>query len=142
MAVNDPQVIAWVLEAPRTLAVVGLSDNPERPSYEVSEEMQSRGHTIIPVTPKGEEILGQKVYRSLLEIPFPVDVVQLFRAPQYALDAVREIAKMAVKPKVLWMQEGVVNEEAVAAAQEMGIAAIQDRCLYKMALAAEGKSHP
>lgn len=142
MAVNDAQVIAWVLEAPRTLAVVGLSDNPERPSYHVSAEMQSRGHKVVPVSPKGEQIHGEQVYRSLLEIPFPVDVVQLFRAPQYAMDAIREIEQMTVKPRVLWMQEGVINAEAVAAAEAIGIAAIQDRCMYKMALAAEGKEHP
>lgn len=136
MAVNDPKTIAWVLERPRVLAVVGLSDNPARPSYHVSQEMQRRGYRIVPVNPKGGEILGEKVYASLKEIPFPVDVVQVFRAPQYALDVVREICEMATKPKVLWMQEGVVNDEAVAEAEAMGLLAVQDRCLYKEAVKA------
>lgn len=134
MAVNDSRVIQWVLESPRTVAVVGLSDKPDRPSYHVSEEMKHRGHKIVPVTPKGETILGEKVFRSLEEIPFPVDVVNVFRAPQYAMDVIREIGKMKMKPKVLWMQEGVVNDEAVDAAEAMGIDPVQDRCLYKEAV--------
>ncbi len=136
MAVNDPNTVAWVLNGPKVLAVVGLSDNPARPSYHVSQEMQRRGYRIVPVNPKGGEILGEKVYASLKEIPFPVDVVQVFRAPQYALDVVREIGEMATKPKVLWMQEGVVNDEAVAEAEAMGLLAVQDRCLYKEAVKA------
>lgn len=138
MAVNDPKTIGWVLQNPRVLAVVGLSDNPARPSYHVSREMQRRGHRIVPVTPKGGEILGEKVYGALPEIPFPVDVVQVFRAPQYAVDVVREIAQMATRPKVLWMQEGVVNDQAVAEAEAMGLAVVQDRCMHKEALKAEG----
>ncbi len=136
MAANDPNTIAWVLNGPKVLAVVGLSDNPARPSYHVSQEMQRRGYRIVPVNPKGGEILGEKVYASLTEIPFPVDVVQVFRAPQYALDVVREIAEMTVKPKVLWMQEGVVNDQAVAEAERMGLLTVQDRCLYKEAVKA------
>lgn len=137
MAVNDPKVIQWVLDSPKTLAVVGLSDNPDRPSYHVSEEMQKRGYKVVPVTPKGETILGEKVYGSLTEIPFPVDVVQVFRAPQYAMDVVRDVEQMATRPGVLWMQEGVVNNEAVAAAEAMGIDPVQDRCLYKEAVRIE-----
>ncbi|MBP2017908.1 putative CoA-binding protein [Symbiobacterium terraclitae] len=136
MAVNDPKTIAWVLERPRVLAVVGLSDNPERPSHRVSKAMQQRGYRIVPVTPKGGEILGEKVYASLTEIPFPVDVVQVFRAPQYAVDVVREVAQMKAPPRVLWMQEGVVNDQAVAEAEALGLAVVQDRCLYKEAVRA------
>lgn len=134
MTVNDPKVVQWVVETPRTLAVVGLSDKPDRPSYHVSKEMQQRGHKIVPVTPKKGPILGETVYRSLAEIPFPVDVVQVFRAPEHAMDVVRDMEQMATRPKVLWMQEGVVNGEAVAAAAAMGIDPVQDRCLYKEAV--------
>jgi len=137
MAVNDPKTIEWVLQSPRVLAVVGLSDNPARPSHSVSAAMQRRGYRIVPVTPKGGEILGEKVYASLPEIPFPVDVVQVFRAPQYAVDVVREIAAMQTRPKVLWMQEGVVNDQAVAEAEALGLVVVQDRCLYKEAVKAE-----
>lgn len=131
MAVNDVKQIQWVVEAPRTLAVVGLSDNPARPSYHVAEEMQKRGYKIVPVSPKGETILGEKVYRSLKEIPFPVDVVDVFRAPQYVPDVVKDIEQMAQKPKLVWLQEGVVNDEAVAQLQSMGIPAVQDVCVFK-----------
>ena len=134
---NDAKVIEWVLSGPKKLAVVGLSNKPDRPSYEVSAAMQERGHKIVPVTPKGDEILGEKVYRTLGEIPFPVDVVQVFRAPEYAMDVVRDIAKMGTKPRVLWMQEGVVNDEAVAEAERMGLEPIQDLCLYKEAVKVE-----
>ncbi len=145
-------VIQWVLESPeltdggerrpKRLAVVGLSDNPERPSYHVSEEMQKRGYQIVPVNPKGGEILGEKVYASLREIPFPVEVVQVFRAPQYVMGVVEDIRQMQHKPRVLWLQEGVINDEAVAAAEADGLWTIQDRCLYKEALKVVGKEHP
>lgn len=135
MAVNDPRVIGWVMEAPRTIAVVGLSDKPDRPSYHVSEEMQQRGHRIVPVTPKrAEQILGENVYRSLAEIPFPVDVVDVFRRSEHVMDVLRDMEQMQTRPRVLWLQEGIVNDEAVAAAEAMGIAAVQDRCLYKEAV--------
>ena len=133
MTINDPQTIEWVVSQPRVLAVVGLSDNPERPSYRVSVEMQRRGYRIVPVNPKGGEVLGEQVYSSLTEIPFPVDVVQVFRAPQYAVDVVREVGRMTTKPKVVWMQEGVVNEQAASEAEAMGLAVVQDLCLYKEA---------
>ncbi len=136
MPVNDPTIIAGVFESPKTIAVVGLSDNPERPSFHVSEEMQQRGYKIVPVTPKGETILGEKVYRSLAEIPFPVDVVDVFRASQHVMDVVRDMEQMATRPKLIWLQEGVVNDEAVAAAEAMGVAAVQDRCIYKEAVKA------
>ncbi|MFZ5823164.1 MAG: CoA-binding protein [Bacillota bacterium] len=131
MAVNDPKVIKWAVEAPRTIAVVGLSDKPDRPSYHVSEEMQQRGHKIVPVTPKrADTILGEKVYRSLAEIPFPVDVVDVFRRSETIMEVVQEIEQMQTKPKVLWLQQGIVNDEAMAAAEAMGIDGVQDHCIY------------
>jgi len=133
---NDPKLIAWVFESPKTVAVVGLSDNPERPSYHVSEEMQARGYKIVPVSPKGETILGEKVYRSLAEIPFPVDVVDVFRAPQHVPEVVRDMEQMQTRPKLLWLQEGVVNDDAVATAQGFGVPAVQNLCIYKEAVKA------
>lgn len=131
MPVNDPKQIQWAVEAPRTVAVVGLSDNPARPSYHVAEEMQKRGYKIVPVTPKGETILGEKVYRSLKEIPFPVDIVDVFRAPQHVPEVVKDIEQMAQKPKLVWLQEGVVHDEAVKELEQMGIPAVQNLCIYK-----------
>lgn len=131
MSVNDPNAIRWVVESPKTLAVVGLSDNPARPSYSVSQEMKERGYRIVPVTPKkADTILGEKVYGSLAEIPFPVDVVNVFRASEHVMDVVRDMERMTTKPKVLWLQQGIVNQEAMAAAQAMGIDPVQDRCIY------------
>lgn len=136
MMVNDPQVIRWVVESPKTVAVVGLSDNPSRPSHHVSAEMQARGFRIVPVSPKGETILGEPVYRSLAEIPFPVDVVNVFRRSEHIMEVVRDMAQMATRPKVLWLQQGIVNDEAMAAAAAMGVAPVQDRCIYVEAVRA------
>jgi predicted CoA-binding protein len=136
MGVNDPQVIRWVVDSPKVVAVVGLSDDPSRPSYRVSREMQARGYRIVPVTPKAGPILGEQVYRSLAEIPFPVDVVNVFRRSEHVMDVVRDMAQMKAKPKVLWLQEGIVNDEAMAAADAMGVDPVQDRCIYVEAVRA------
>jgi predicted CoA-binding protein len=139
---NDEQAVHWLLESPtlsttadqqrpKVLAVVGLSDNPDRPSYRVSRFMQSRGYRIVPVGPKGEQILGEQVYRSLQEIPFPVDVVQVFRAPQYVPEVLADARQMQHKPRMLWLQEGVVHEEAAREAVAYGLETVMDRCTWK-----------
>jgi O-acetylhomoserine (thiol)-lyase len=140
-ALNDEAAIRWLLESPTTmqngaerakvLAVVGLSENPERPSYRVAQFMQSQGYRIIPVGPKGDEILGEKVYRSLTEIPFPVDVVQVFRAPQYVPEVLAGVRQMQHKPRFLWLQEGVVHQEAAREAVAYGLDTVMDRCTWK-----------
>lgn len=136
MTVNDPEVIRWVIESPKTVAVVGLSDNPARPSHHVSAEMQARGFRVIPVTPKKGPILGEQVYRSLAEIPFPVDVVNVFRRSEHVMDVIRDLEQLAVKPRVLWLQQGIVNDQAVEAAAAMGIDSVQNRCIYVEAVRA------
>jgi O-acetylhomoserine (thiol)-lyase len=146
--VNDEGVIRWVLNSAyvtengerraKILAVVGLSDNQARPSYRVSRKMQRLGYKIVPVSPKGDYILGEKVYRSLQEIPFPVDVVQVFRAPQYALDVLADVREMQHRPRIFWMQEGVINDEAAAASVAYRLQTVHNRCTYKEAQRLKG----
>lgn len=116
-----------ILKNSQTVAVVGLSDNPERVSYMVSEAMQAKGYTIIPVNPNADTILGQKSYASLGDIPVPVDIVNVFRrsehTPPVAKDAV------AIGAKTLWLQLGIANDEAAAIASEGGLQVIMDRCI-------------
>ncbi|GMK41621.1 CoA-binding protein [Paenibacillus sp. CCS19] len=116
-----------LLERSNTIAVVGLSDKPDRTSYMVAEAMQAKGYRIIPVNPNAETILGEQCYASLADIPEPVDIVNVFRrsehTPPVAEDAV------AIGAKALWLQLGIANEEAAAIAQEGGLFFVMDRCI-------------
>jgi uncharacterized protein len=116
-----------LLQSCHTIAVVGLSDRPDRPSYGVAQYMQTRGYRIVPVNPKGGEILGEKCYASLLEIPHAVDIVNVFRRTEDVLP----IAQLAVQigAKCLWQQIGVQNHQADALAQSHGLLSVMDRCL-------------
>jgi hypothetical protein len=115
----------------RTIAVVGLSSKPDRPSLEVAEYLQRRGYRIIPVNPMETEVLGERAYATLLDIPsdVPVDVVDVFRraaeTPPVARDAV------AIGVKVLWLQDGIVNEEAYAIASDAGLDVIMGVCIMR-----------
>jgi hypothetical protein len=113
----------------KTIAVVGLSDNEVRPSYEVASYLKSQGYKIIPVNPMIGEWQGEKSYSSLLEIKEPIDVVDVFRQPQY----VDEIVDQAIKigAKVIWLQEGVVNEAAAQKGRNAGLTVVMDRCMMK-----------
>jgi len=124
---SDP--ITDLLKRVRTIAVVGLSDNPLRPSHGVSAYMQTHGYRIIPVNPEIDEALGEKSYASLLEIAEKIDVVNIFRRSEY----VGELVDQAIQLKVpaIWMQEGVVNEAAAQNARKAGIVVIMDRCILK-----------
>ena len=121
--------ILMILENYKTLAVVGLSAKPSRPSHGVSAYMKARGYRIIPVNPNETEVLGERAYPSLEAVPEPVEVVVIFRRPEY----VRDIVESAIRKgaKVVWMQEGVFDEEAALRAQEAGLTVIQDRCILK-----------
>ncbi|HWI54033.1 MAG TPA: CoA-binding protein [Symbiobacteriaceae bacterium] len=142
--INEEQAIGALLqsaEGPKVIAVVGLSDNPERPSYRVAAFMQKQGYRIVPVTPKGETILGEQVYRSLAEIPFAVDVVDVFRAPEHVPQVLADLKQMRSKPGYLWLQEGVVNAEAAAEAEAYGLQVVMDRCLWKEHDRLHGRTH-
>jgi predicted CoA-binding protein len=124
---SDP--ISDLLERSKTIAVVGLSCNPLRPSHGVSAYMQSHGYHIIPVNPNIDECLGQKAYRSLLDVPEKIDIVDIFRRSEF----VEEVVDQAVQLKVpaVWMQEEVIHEEAAAKARQAGIFVVMDRCILK-----------
>ncbi len=121
--------IAKLLRETRVIAVVGLSNRPWRASYGVSEYMQSAGYRVIPVNPREQEVLGEKAYASLEDVPEPVDMVNIFRRS----DFVPEIVESAIRigAKSIWMQEGVVHEAAAKRALEAGLAVVMDRCLLK-----------
>ena len=125
----ESERIAELLRNSKTIAVVGLTDSPIRPSFGVSSYMQSQGYRIIPVNPNVTESLGEKAYASLLDVPEKIDIVNIFRRPE----AVPEVVDQAIQLKVpaIWMQEGVVNEAAAEKARAAGIFVVMDRCILK-----------
>ena len=123
----DP--IRVILENHKTLAVVGLSSKMSRPSFGVAAYMQAHGYRIIPVNPNESSVLGEKAYHTLDDVPGEPDVVVVFRRPEYVPDIVEAALRKAAK--VIWMQEGVLHEEAARRAREAGLAVVQDRCILK-----------
>ncbi|MBU4372987.1 MAG: CoA-binding protein [Euryarchaeota archaeon] len=113
----------------KTIAVVGISDDPARPSHYVASFLAEHGYNIIPVNPKLTEWEGKKCYPDLLSIPVKVDVVDIFRRSEAVPPVVDEAN--AIKAKAVWMQEGIVNEEAAAKARKAGIEVVMDRCMKK-----------
>lgn len=124
---QSPGTIRKILLSARTVAVVGLSANPLRPSHFVGFYLQRHGYRVIPVNPRETEVLGEQSYPSLADVPVPIDVVDVFRAP----DALPEIAReaVAVGAGALWCQYGVINEEGARIAADGGLAVVVDRCL-------------
>ncbi len=124
---QDPIVIRQILLTARTIAIVGLSSNPLRPSNFVAFYLQRHGYRIVPVNPREREAVGQPAFATLSDIPFPVDVVDVFRAPQF----VPEVAEEAVKigAKALWLQFGVISPEGARIAREGGLQVVMDRCM-------------
>jgi uncharacterized protein len=121
--------ITEILKGAKTIAVIGLSDNPFRPSYGVSEYMQNHGYRIIPVHPRATTVLGEKVYRSLRDIPDKIDIVDVFRRPDAVPAIVDEVIEL--KLPVLWLQETVVHEQAAEKARKAGVKVVMDRCILK-----------
>ena len=124
---EDP--IQNILERGKVLAVVGLSSKPHRPSYGVTRYMQLAGYHIIPVNPNEEKVLGEKSYARLEDVPVQVDVVNIFRRSEF-VPAIVESA-IAVGAWAVWMQEGVIHEQAAERAREAGLQVVMDRCLLK-----------
>lgn len=122
---SDP--IAEALKTAKTIAVVGLSNNPMRPSHGVSVYMQSQGYRIIPVNPQVDVCLGEKAYPALLDVPGKIDIVNIFRRPEF----VEEIVDQAIQLKVpsVWMQQGVIQAKAAEKARKAGIFVVMDRCI-------------
>ncbi len=121
----DP--IQSILEESKTIAVVGLSGNPSKPSYEIARYLQDHGYRIIPVNPNEDQVLGEKAYPDVLSVPEPVDVVDVFRSPE----AVPEIVDQAIqkKAKVVWMQPGAENYDAADTAEAAGLKAVVGMCM-------------
>ena len=124
---DDIPGLRRILSECRTVAMVGLSANWYRPSYFAAKYLQEHGFRVIPVTPRYEEVLGEKCYPSLDAIPVPVDVVDCFRRTE-EIPAIAEAA-VAIGARVLWMQLGIRNEEAAARAEAAGLEVVQDRCM-------------
>jgi predicted CoA-binding protein len=118
-----------LLKNVRTIAVVGLSPQPARPSYRVAQAMQRYGYRIVPVRPLVDQVLGEKAYASLADIPFKVDLVDVFRAAEHVPAIVGQC--LALHLPAIWIQEGIVHEAAARDAQDAGMTVVMDRCLLK-----------
>ena len=128
---NEPEVIRAMLgrppAEPRTIAVVGLSDNPNKPSNYVPTYMQQHGYRILPVNPLVENVLGERAYPSLSELPVKPDVVNVFRLPKFIPAIVDEMLRLGFEN--IWIQQGIIHLEAAARAEEGGIRVVMDRCI-------------
>jgi predicted CoA-binding protein len=128
---NEPNVILEMLggasRAPRTLAVVGLSDNPMKPSFYVSEYMQRHGFRILPVNPALDSVLGQKCFPTLTDLPIKPDIVNVFRLPKFIPAIVEDMITLGFHN--LWVQQGIIHREAAARAEAAGISVVMDRCI-------------
>jgi predicted CoA-binding protein len=122
--------IRGILNTVKTIAMVGISPKENRPSYFAFKYLLERGYHMVPVNPgqAGKEILGQKVYASLTEVPEPIDMVDIFRASQFVMPVVEEALKLQPKPQVIWMQLSVRNDEAAALAEANGMKVVMERC--------------
>lgn len=129
MAINNPsrEEIGQILKKAKRIAVVGLSDNPQRTSYMVSKAMQSAGYEIIPVNPTVDEVLGVKAIKTLKEIEGHVDIVNVFRRSEYLMEVAKEFTE--IDADVFWAQLGLENEEAYNFLKDKGYTVIMDRCI-------------
>lgn len=128
MVVTDT-ALAQILKEARTIAVVGISSNPTRASFGVSAWLKRQGFRILPVNPAETEVHGEKAYPSLTDIPEPVDIVDIFRRSDQVLPIVQQA--VVIRPRLIFMQEGVSNEEAARLAEENSIPVVMDRCILK-----------
>ena len=124
---SNKDEIKEIFESVKTIAVLGLSPDPLKDSHRVAAYLQNAGYKIVPVYPKGETILGEKVYTSLEEIPFAIDMVNIFRKPD-ALDAIADVCIKRGDVKVFWAQVGIVNNEAAQKAKDAGMKVVQNQC--------------
>jgi uncharacterized protein len=128
---NEPEVIRDMLgdppSQPRTIAVIGLADDPNKPSNYVPAYMQKQGYRILPVNPTVETVLGEKAYASLADLPVKPDVVNVFRLPRFIPAIVDQMLSLGLKN--IWVQQGIINKEAATRAEEGGIHVVMDRCI-------------
>jgi len=126
----DDDAIAALLRAARRIAVVGCSPKPDRASHQIAAFLIEHGYEVFPVHPRAEEILGRKVYPDLASVPRPIDIVDVFRKPEFTPDVAR--AAVRIGAGTLWLQQGIVNEEAWRIATEGGLICVMDRCIAVM----------
>ena len=131
--------IKKVLTTYRTVAIVGASTNPERPSHRVADFLKKEGFLVIPVTPNADKVVGEKAYPDLASIPVPVEVVDIFRRAEDVPPIVQEA--IAIGAKAVWMQEGIINEEAAARARKAGLTVVMDHCMKKELLRKLGREN-
>ncbi len=129
VGINDPEIIGRILDECKTIAVVGLSSNPIRPSYGVARYMRQRGYRIIPVNPNETEVLGVRAYARLSDIPEGIDLVDIFRRSEEAGGHVDEAIRLGAR--AVWLQEGVIDEDAARRALDAGLMVVMDRCILK-----------
>lgn len=127
LVANDE--IGALLSKVKTIAVVGLSSDPMRPSFGVSRYMQSRGYHIIPVNPNESSVLGEKAYRALSEVPEKIDIVDVFRRPEFVPEIVEETIRLKIP--ALWLQEGIIHQGAAKRARDAGLTVVMNRCILK-----------
>lgn len=120
---------ATILNKYRIIAMVGLSPDPSRPSHRVAKYLTSHGYKVIPVNPDAQEILGTRSYSDMSSIPEPVEIVDIFRRSEEVMPIVNEAIKIGAK--VVWMQEGVINEEAALRARDAGLLVVMNKCMFK-----------
>jgi uncharacterized protein len=129
MATTEETSITELLASAKTIAVVGLSAKPHRPSFGVAETLQSSGYRIFPVNPNEDEVLGEKCYARLEDIPEKIDIVDIFRRPEFVPEIVD--AAIRIGARAIWMQEGVEDEQSAARARRAGLFVVMDRCIAK-----------
>ncbi len=129
MEINSRETIKRILDECRAVAVVGLSSNPARPSHGVANYIQRQGYRVIPVNPNEREVLGEKAYATLADVPEKIDLVDIFRRSEEAGAVVDEA--IAVGAKAVWLQEGVIDKAAAKRAQDAGLLVVMDRCWLK-----------
>jgi uncharacterized protein len=129
LAINNPETIKKILEETKTIAVVGLSSDAMRPSFDVSRYMQSQGYRIIPVNPHETEVLGEKAYAKLEDVPDKIDLVNIFRRPTEAGQFVDQAIELGIK--AVWLQDGVIDVPAAKRAQDAGLDVVMDDCLLR-----------
>jgi len=132
MAHENPadDALRELLTDARVIAVVGASSSPDRPSHGIFKKLLAAGYRVVPVNPNEAEVLGQKAYASLADVPYPIDIVDVFRRPEFTPDIAGEAVR--ARAKALWLQSGIVNEEAARRAGEGGLTVVMDACLGVM----------
>ena len=129
MTESEKNVIDEILRSARVIAVVGLSNHAWRPSFQVSAYMQAAGYRIIPINPNETEVLGERAYARLEDVPETIDVVNIFRRPEFVPPVVESAIRVGAK--AVWMQEEVIHDEAARRAREAGLRVVMDRCILK-----------